>query len=92
MNAVAAPDFLDWIAEDATEDGLLMGEDGGRGLARSERSWSEVSMDSSWVFLPRVEVREDEAIDDGVPGLEAFRVDRREVSDLGEDILNGVIQ
>jgi hypothetical protein len=37
-------------------------------------------------------VREDEAIDDGVPGLEAFRVDRREVSDLGEDILNGVIQ
>ena len=48
-------------------------------------------MASSRVFLPpRVEVWEDEATDDGVPGLEAFLPDLREgVPDL-EDMVQGL--
>lgn len=48
-------------------------------------------MASSRLFLPpRVDVWEDEATEDGVPGFEAFLVDLREgVPDL-EDIVQGL--
>ena len=86
---------LDFLAEEVTEteDGLLMGEDGGKGLAKSDMSWSEVSIFSSWFFFPpRRELCREDATEDGVPGpVGALRADRRDgvsgALDPGEDIL-----
>ncbi len=76
-----------------TDDGLLIGDEGGRGRAKSDMSWSDVSIDSSCDVLPRVEARVDETVEEGVPGLDgALRFERREgvpdAVERGEDILN----
>ncbi len=81
-----APFFLDLAEEDATDDGLLIGDDGGSGRAKSDRSWSEVSIFSS--RSPRRDLLEEvegDETDEG--GL--FRPERRVgVPDCGDDILN----
>ncbi len=69
-----------------------MGEEGGKGRARSDMSWSDVSMFSSCDFLPpRREDWREEVTDVGVPGFDdgALRVERRDgvPGPLGEDIL-----
>ena len=82
---------MDLADEEASDEGLFIGEDGGSGRARSERSWSETSMFSS--RSPRRDLLEDvegdETAEDGL-----FRPERRvgvpKGPDRGDDMLDKV--